>query len=63
MRRALLLLLAGVASVAGLIQVAPPPVEGPDFGTVDVVEPDGAVSSPSVWYCPWVEESELPLFR
>ncbi len=59
MRRALLLLLAGFASVVGLIQVAPPPVEGPDFGTVDVVEPDTAVSSPSVWYCPWVEAGDV----
>ncbi len=59
MRRALLLVLAGLATVVGLNQVAPPPDEGPEFGTVDVVEPDGAVASPSVWYCPWVEAGDV----
>ncbi|GMR01780.1 MAG: hypothetical protein BMS9Abin20_0099 [Acidimicrobiia bacterium] len=59
MRRALLLLLAGLTTAVGLIQVAPPPDEGPNFATVDVAEPDGAVSSPSVWYCPWVEAGDI----
>jgi len=59
MRRALLLLLAGFTAAVGLIQVAPPPEEGPNFATVDAAEPDGAVSSPSVWYCPWVEAGDI----
>jgi hypothetical protein len=59
MRRAILILLAGFAAVLGFIQVAPPPPSQPNFGTIDVIEPDGAVSSPSVWYCPWVEAGDV----
>lgn len=59
MRRAILILLAGFAAVVGFIQVAPPPSSAPDFGTVDVIEPDGAVASKSVWYCPWVEAGDV----
>ncbi|MEN8041227.1 MAG: DUF5719 family protein [Actinomycetota bacterium] len=59
MRRTLLLILAGFAVVAGLLQVPPPPDEVPDFGTIDVTEPDGAVASPSFWYCPWVEAGDV----
>lgn len=59
MRRGLLLLLAGTLAAFGWIQVAPPPSQGPAFGSVDVIDPDGAVSSPSVWYCPWVEAGDI----
>ena len=59
MKRAILILLAGFAAVVGLIQVAPPPPTVPDFGTIDIAEPDGAVASKSVWYCPWVEAGDV----
>lgn len=59
MRRALLVLLAGFATVIGVTQIGPPPDEGPVFGTVDIAEPDGAVAKPSVWYCPWVEAGDV----
>jgi len=59
MRRVILVLLAGFAAVVGLIQVAPPPSEAPSFVVADAIEPDGAVSSPSVWYCPWVEAGDV----
>lgn len=59
MRRTILILFAGLAAVVGLIQIAPPPPEVPDFGTVDIDEPDGAVASQSTWYCPWVEAGDV----
>ncbi|MDK1017517.1 MAG: hypothetical protein QGD95_08505, partial [Actinomycetota bacterium] len=59
MRRALLLLLAGAAAALGLVQVGPPPDQGPTFATEDVTDPDRAVASPSVWYCPWVEAGDI----
>jgi hypothetical protein len=59
MRRALLLLLGGLAVFVGLAQIPPPPAAVPNFGTADIVEPDGAVASPSVWYCPWVEAGDV----
>ena len=59
MRRFILLALAGVLGFFGLVQVAPSAEEGPDFGTVEVTIPDGAVASPSVWYCPWVEAGDI----
>lgn len=59
MRRAVLILLAGFAAVVGFTQVEPPPQTVPDFGTIDITEPDGAVASKSVWYCPWVEAGDV----
>lgn len=59
MRRTILILLAGSVAVIGLLQVGPPPPVTPDFGATDVIEPDGAVASPSVWYCPWVEAGDV----
>jgi hypothetical protein len=59
MRRAILLLLAGFAAFIGVVQVAPPLPAVPDFGIADIVEPDGASASPSVWYCPWVEAGDV----
>ena len=59
MRRIILIVLGTLATVVGVMQVAPAPTPPPDFGTVDVIEPDGAVSSPSVWYCPWVEAGDV----
>jgi len=59
MRRLLLLLLASIIGLVGLVQIAPDPVEGPEFGDSDISEGDGAVASPSVWYCPWVEAGDV----
>ena len=59
MRGLILLVLAALVAVVGLNQIEPPPDALPDFGIADIVEPDGAVSSPSVWYCPWVEAGDV----
>lgn len=59
MRRALLLLLAGLVTVVALVQVAPQPEPAPNFGTIDAGDTGGAVSSPSTWYCPWVEAGDI----
>lgn len=59
MRRIILLLLAGFAAFVAVVQVAPPLPAVPDFGIADIVEPDGASASPSVWYCPWVEAGDV----
>jgi hypothetical protein len=59
MRRALLLVLAGFVGIVGLMQVAGEPPTAPEFGSVDVTDPEGAVASPSVWYCPWVEAGDV----
>jgi hypothetical protein len=59
MRRIILVVLAGLAAVVGVMQVAPSPTPPPEFGAIDIIEPDGAVSSPSVWYCPWVEAGDV----
>lgn len=59
MRRAILLLIAGLVAVVALVQVAPQPEPAPNFGTIDAGDTDGAVSSPSTWYCPWVEAGDI----
>lgn len=59
MRRVLVFVAAAAIAVVGLIQVAPPATEPPDFGGIDDTLPDGAVASPSVWYCPWVEAGDI----
>lgn len=59
MRRILLLALAGFVGIVGLIQVAPESNVVPDFGDADQTDPEGAVASPSVWYCPWVEAGDV----
>lgn len=59
MRRLLLLVLAGVVGVIGLAQIGPVAGTAPEFGDIDVTEPEGAVASPSVWYCPWVEAGDV----
>jgi hypothetical protein len=60
MRRLLLLLVASAIGVVGLIQTAPPAEPGPDFGEIDLgTGGDGAVASPSAWYCPWVEAGDV----
>jgi hypothetical protein len=59
MRAALLLILAAAIGYVGFIQVAPLPERGPEFGEVGITEPEGAVASPSVWYCPWVEAGDV----
>ncbi len=59
MRRLLLLVAAAAIGVVGFVQVAPPGAEPPGFGGTDDTLPDGAVASPSVWYCPWVEAGDI----
>jgi len=59
MRKLLLLVLAGIVGVVGLAQVPAAPETGPDFGDVDITDAEGAVASPSVWYCPWVEAGDV----
>ena len=59
MRRVILLIIAGALGFVALSQVAPTTEGGPDFGTVEVTIPTGAVASPSVWYCPWVEAGDI----
>ncbi|MGI9584532.1 MAG: DUF5719 family protein, partial [Acidimicrobiia bacterium] len=59
MRRAVAVVLAGVLGVIGLLQVEPAPGSPPEFGSIDVVVPDGAVASPSAWYCPWVAAGDI----
>ena len=59
MRRILLLVIAGLLAFLGILQTEPPEAAAPDFGTVDETEPDGALASPSVWYCPWVEAGDI----
>lgn len=59
MRKLLLVLIASVVGIIGVIQVEPPPAPGPEFGSLDLSEDDGAVASPSVWYCPWVEAGDV----
>lgn len=59
MRRVLLAIAAGVIGVVAVTQIAPPDAEAPEFGDTDVTIPDGAVASPSAWYCPWVEAGDV----
>jgi hypothetical protein len=59
MRKLLLLLMASILGIVGFIQVAPSAEPGPDFGDQDLSEEDGAVASPSAWYCPWVEAGDV----
>jgi hypothetical protein len=59
MRRLLPLLVASIFGIVGIVQVAPPAGPGPDFGDQDVSQDDGAVASPSAWYCPWVEAGDV----
>lgn len=61
MRRILLLLAAVVVGALAIVQVAPPDPEPPSFGAPEIEDPatGGAVASPSVWYCPWVEAGDI----
>ena len=59
MRRLILLAIAALVGFFALVQTEPPATGGPNFGAVDVTIPDGAVASPSVWYCPWVEAGDI----
>lgn len=59
MRRLLLLLLSATIGIVAIVQVAPQAATPPDFGDLDITEGDGAVASPSVWYCPWVEAGDI----
>lgn len=61
MRKILLLALAGVLGLIGVMQAAPAQPDAPSFGVSDVDDGSGdaAVSSPSAWYCPWVEAGDI----
>lgn len=59
MRRILLLVFASAIVVVGVNQIAPAPQQVPEFGGVEVAEPDGAVATRSTWYCPWVEAGDI----
>ena len=59
MRRLLLAVLAALLGFAGIVQLAPDAPEDPSFGGTDTTLPDGAVASPSAWYCPWVEAGDV----
>ena len=59
MRRFILAIAAALLGIAGFIQLAPDEAAAPDFGGTDTTIPDGAVSSPSAWYCPWVAAGDV----
>jgi len=59
MRRAVLLVLAALAGVAGLVQVAAPPPPAPEFESAHTGESDAAAANATVWYCPWVEAGDV----
>ena len=55
MKRIIVVVFIVVLGTMALSRVAPVPLLPPDFGTTLPPEPDGAVRSSSVWYCPWVK--------
>ncbi len=59
MRRIVLLVLAGLAVVAGIVQVGPEPAPVPEFELAQADQIDGAEASPTVWYCPWIEAGDV----
>jgi len=59
MRRAILLLLAALAGVGGLLQVAPSGAPATNFDTREVGHFGGAAAVPTVWYCPWIEAGDV----
>jgi len=59
MRRAVLLGLAGLAAVAGLVQIAAPVAPAPEFESALRGESDVAAANATVWYCPWIEAGDL----
>ncbi|MGI9665501.1 MAG: DUF5719 family protein [Acidimicrobiia bacterium] len=59
MRRLLLAVAAGAIGILAVTQIAPPPADAPAFGETDITVPEGAVASPSAWYCPWVAAGDV----
>lgn len=59
MRRILLLVLAVAAVVAGVVQPGPEPAPDPEFEFAQSDQSDGAEANPTVWYCPWIEASDV----
>ena len=59
MRKILLALLAAAAVIVGVIQVAPDPDPAPEFELAQAGQADGAEANPTVWYCPWIEASDV----
>jgi len=59
MRRVALLVLAGLAGVAGFVQIAAPPPPAPEFESSHTGESDAAAANATVWYCPWVEAGDV----
>ena len=55
MKRMVIIVIVAALGTLALTRVAPLPPLPPDFGTTLPPEPDGAVRSSSVWYCPWVK--------
>jgi hypothetical protein len=55
MKRIVIIVFVAVLGTLALSRVGPVPLLPPDFGTTLPPEPDGAVRSSSVWYCPWVK--------
>ncbi len=55
MKRIVIIVIVAALGTLALTRVAPLPLLPPDFGTTLPPEPDGAVRSSSVWYCPWVK--------
>ncbi len=53
------MLLSATIGIVAIIQVGPDVAPAPDFGDLDITEGDGAVASPTVWYCPWVEAGDI----
>ena len=59
MRKILLSLLAAAAVVLGVVQVGEDADPAPEFELAQSDTADGAEASPSVWYCPWIEASDV----
>jgi hypothetical protein len=59
MTKILLLVLAVAVVVAGIIQVGPDAGPAPEFELATADQIDGAEANPSVWYCPWIEATDI----
>jgi len=59
MRKILLAMLAIAVVVAGATQVGPEADPAPEFELAQADQADGAEANPTVWYCPWIEASDV----
>ncbi|MDJ0791043.1 MAG: DUF5719 family protein [Acidimicrobiia bacterium] len=59
MRRLLLLATAAAVGFVALLQTDAPEATVPEFSAAEDAVLEGAVASPSVWYCPWVEAGDV----